>query len=61
MENIDLDHCTVEELAYWFWRQRGSPYGSPGEDWLRAEQELQMERRPEWPLLYALGIERETR
>lgn len=30
----------IAELAYRFWQQRGSPDGSPDEDWHRAEQEI---------------------
>jgi hypothetical protein len=26
--------------AYHLWQERGSPIGSPEEDWLRAEQEI---------------------
>jgi hypothetical protein len=35
-----LDHGEVERLAYLFWLERGSPMGSPDEDWFRAEEEL---------------------
>jgi hypothetical protein len=27
-------------LAYSYWEARGCPFGSPEEDWLRAEQEI---------------------
>ena len=30
----------VAALAYQLWQDRGSPMGSPDEDWLRAEREL---------------------
>lgn len=30
----------IASLAYALWLQRGSPEGSPDEDWFRAEQEL---------------------
>lgn len=30
----------VEKLAYRFWEERGRPFGSPEEDWLKAEREL---------------------
>jgi hypothetical protein len=35
-----LDHGEIERLAYRFWQERGSPMGSPDEDWFRAEEEL---------------------
>ena len=35
-----LDRGQVERLAYRFWQERGSPMGSPEEDWFRAEEEL---------------------
>jgi hypothetical protein len=31
----------IAALAYQLWLDRGGPYGSPEEDWLRAERELQ--------------------
>ena len=30
----------VAALAYQLWQDRGSPVGSPDEDWFRAEREL---------------------
>jgi len=30
----------LEMLAYQYWQERGSPIGSPEEDWFRAEAEL---------------------
>jgi hypothetical protein len=33
-------HESVEQLAYFFWLERGGHQGSPEEDWLRAEQHL---------------------
>ncbi len=30
----------LESLAYEYWEERGSPFGSPDEDWYRAEKEL---------------------
>jgi hypothetical protein len=35
------DDEAVARLAYKLWLQRGSPDGSPEEDWYRAEQLLQ--------------------
>ncbi len=37
---MNVNHDEIERLAYRLWRERGSPPGSPGEDWFRAEQEL---------------------
>ena len=31
----------VAKLAYLYWQGRGCPEGSPEDDWLRAEQEIQ--------------------
>ena len=31
----------IASLAYQYWLERGCPIGSPNEDWLRAEAELQ--------------------
>jgi len=37
----ELDqHEKVALRAYFLWQERGSPIGSPEEDWLRAEQEF---------------------
>jgi hypothetical protein len=37
----DLDRVRkIAVLAYRFWQERGSPLGSPEEDWLRAEREI---------------------
>jgi hypothetical protein len=33
--------ASVAKLAYQLWLQRGSPEGSPDEDWYRAESLLQ--------------------
>jgi hypothetical protein len=45
----DIDNWRVNRLAYWLWQQRGSPLGSPGDDWLRAEEILGV-RSPELEL-----------
>jgi hypothetical protein len=37
----------IQKLAYQLWEARGRPWGSPDEDWLRAEQELI--QRSQWP------------
>ena len=31
----------IARRAYALWQQRGAPHGSPQEDWLRAERELE--------------------
>lgn len=35
----------VALLAYTLWQERGSPEGSSGEDWFRAEEELSGRRQ----------------
>ena len=61
-----MNHQETERLAYWLWEQRGTPMGSPDEDWFLAEQlvkrrnkrfELSMREMP----LFAFGIEKRTR
>lgn len=44
-EGVEDRHEELEELAYHYWLERGSPIGTPEEDWYRAEKEL--ERREE--------------
>jgi hypothetical protein len=56
-----LKKLAIQELAYRFWQQRGSPHDLPEEDWFRAENELRVEHRSEALPLYAFGIERVTR
>lgn len=33
----------IEKLAYRFWEERGRPFGSPEEDWLKAERKFDRE------------------
>ncbi len=40
-EETPAPEAELELLAYEYWQQRGCPLGSPEEDWLRAERELQ--------------------
>ena len=47
LENImnhQADHNQIERLAYELWQQRGSPLGSPEEDWFHAESQFRGER-----------------
>jgi Protein of unknown function (DUF2934) len=37
---MTFGHDEIAALAYALWQARGCPYGSPEEDWLRAEREL---------------------
>lgn len=37
-------HEEIAVLAYQYWESRGRPIGSPEQDWLRAEQDVLMER-----------------
>jgi len=39
-----IQQKAIANLAYQLWEQRGSPQGSPEEDWNRAEQLLQVNR-----------------
>ena len=39
---LGVEHEKIARLAYQYWQERGSPDGSPEEDWLRAERELGM-------------------
>ncbi|HUJ20709.1 MAG TPA: DUF2934 domain-containing protein [Bryobacteraceae bacterium] len=36
------DREEIARLAYAYWQARGCPHGSPEEDWLRAESDLQL-------------------
>lgn len=36
-----IQHEEIARLAYSYWEARGCPHGSPGEDWFRAEKDLQ--------------------
>ena len=36
-------HEAIAALAYAIWERRGQPFGSPEEDWLRAEAQLLQE------------------
>ena len=36
-----IAHEEIARRAYFYWKARGCPVGSPEEDWYRAEQELQ--------------------
>jgi len=56
----------IKCLAYWLWQQRGTPVGSPDEDWFLAEELLKRQyKRLELSLcempLFAFGVERCTR
>ena len=35
----------VARLAHQYWLERGSPIGTPEEDWFRAEEEFRLQRR----------------
>lgn len=46
VESAVLSAPTYEQIArltYQYWQERGCPDGSPEEDWLRAEIELQVQ------------------
>jgi hypothetical protein len=50
MDHLHIEHSRIERLAFQLWEERGSPLGSPAEDWLRAEEQLRSERLSELPL-----------
>lgn len=54
-------HHRVEELAYEFWERRGSPLGSPDEDWFRAQAELNGAQQEQELPVYALRFEPDER
>ena len=35
-------HSDIAKLAYQYWESRGCPYGSPNDDWFRAEKDLRL-------------------
>lgn len=39
-----VDREELSRLAHWHWEMRGSPEGSPDEDWFWAEEELRRQR-----------------
>lgn len=41
---VVLDRREIEQLAYYYWLERGGQGGSAEEDWFRAEQELRRRR-----------------
>ena len=43
-EEFSADSDRISQLAYSFWQGRGCPIGSPEEDWLLAEQAIQLYR-----------------
>jgi Protein of unknown function (DUF2934) len=42
LDNMELK--AIAELAYTYWEARGRPWGSPEEDWFRAEHKLKKSR-----------------
>jgi hypothetical protein len=42
-EVVDREELT--RLAQWHWEMRGSPEGSPDDDWFWAEEELRRQRQ----------------
>jgi hypothetical protein len=39
-----MEQKTIAERAYFHWEARGHPWGSPDEDWFRAEREIKKEK-----------------
>ena len=61
-----MKHLEIERLAYYLWRERGMPFGSPERDWFLAEElvkrrhervELSIRELP----LFAFSMEKRTR
>jgi hypothetical protein len=46
MNEQDTHQQRIERLAYQLWQERGSPLGSPEDDWFRAENEFRREASP---------------
>jgi hypothetical protein len=42
LDNMELK--AIAELAYTYWEGRGRPWGSPEEDWFRAQHEFKESR-----------------
>jgi hypothetical protein len=55
MNDLDVDYKTIQSLAYHLWQERGSPIGSPDEDWFHAQRELH-QRRTHDLSLYAFAM-----
>ena len=51
-----VDHRRIERLAYQLWQERGRPIGSPIEDWLGAEAELQLQHPVSELRVFALAM-----
>ena len=45
LDNDQAEQTEIARMAYRFWVERGSPIGSPEEDWFRAERELKAHRK----------------
>jgi hypothetical protein len=51
-------HEQIEKQAYRLWEERGRPWGSPEDDWLRAEREcMQSSDSQPLPPLMSLMME----
>jgi hypothetical protein len=37
---LEQQHGLIQLAAYYLWERRGSPIGTPEEDWFRAEEQL---------------------
>jgi hypothetical protein len=44
VQAVPLEHKRIARLAYAYWQGRGRPFGSPEEDWFRAEAELRRKK-----------------
>jgi hypothetical protein len=56
MYDLDVDYETIQTLAYHLWQERGSPIGSPDEDWFHAQRDLHQRRTYDLSLYaFAMG------
>lgn len=44
---FELDPTDVAIIAYQLWEQRGCPYGSPDDDWYKAERRIKARPEPD--------------
>ena len=43
---VTIPYEDIAGRAHHFWEERGSPIGSPEEDWFRAEEQIRSEKAP---------------
>lgn len=50
-----MEQKAIAQQAYQYWEQRGRPFGSPEEDWFRAEREIRARANKTWILTQSPG------